>query len=418
MQVAVIGAGIVGVTTAHELAAQGHEVTVFERRNSVAEEASFAAAGLIGPGHLAPWTGAATHGKALGRLLRGQGPARLRGLPGLAQAPWLWRWWRSHQPGPHEARQLLLSALARLSQQRTQELTRTLLLDHQQGSGCLVLLHSERDWLQAQPGLQMLQSQGLACTVLDAAAARALEPGLDPQAALHTAVHLPQEGRGNCRPFAQQLKAHAARRGAQFRLGCAVQAVTTGARPGVDTASGDSLAFDAVVVCAGQGSAALLQKLGVKLPLAPVVHHTITAPLRAMDAGPDLAPHASVVDPHSQVTMTRLGQRVRVAGRAELGGVGQVAGADSLRPLYRALETWFPGAVNLREAQPWKGVCLTLPDGLPLLGPSGVPGVWLNMGHGAHAWPLAAGSAQVLADLLAGREPPLSVALLARARLR
>jgi D-amino-acid dehydrogenase len=418
--VAIIGAGIVGVSTAYELALQGHEVTVFERRSSVAEEASFANAGVLAPGYVGPWAAPGMGWKAMRHLLSAHAPVRLGGLNALAQLPWMWRWWRACRPRVHTANRTAMLRLAQFSRDRLLALTRDLGLEFEQAPGFLVLLRSERDLKAAKAGLAVLHDLGVAHELVDAARCHRLEPGLHTATALHAAIHLPQDGVGNCRHFAHLLKAQAQRLGANFHFDVQVQKVTAGARPGIEcTGVGAGAAsFDAVVVCAGVQANRVLSGVGVKLPLAAVHGYSVTAPLRHVDGLPPPGPRAAVMDERYKVAISRLGQRIRVSGLAELGGSLDDIAAAPLRTLYRTLDDWFPGAASTREAQHWKGARPMLPDGPPVLGASGAPGVWLNLGHGSSGWALACGSARVLAEQISGREAPLDVTGLSVARLR
>jgi D-amino-acid dehydrogenase len=173
-----------------------------------------------------------------------------------------------------------------------------------------------------------------------------------------------------------------------------------------------------VVVCAALGSAALLAPHGLKLPLAPVYGYSVTAPLRQHEHHPDRGPRSGVMDERYKVAISRIGSRVRVAGSAELGGSPSAHNPAAMETLYKVLHDWFPGAARLTHAQRWKGARPMLPDGPPVLGASGVDGVWLNLGHGSSGWALACGSARVLADLLASRPPPVDTAGLGVERLR
>src|SRR5688572_15124645 len=145
MRVAVIGAGIIGVTTAYELAAEGHEVTLFERRSSVAEETSFANAGVIAPGYVTPWAAPGMPAKVMRYLLSQHAPVRLARPVAPGQLRWMWRWWRACQPATFQANRARMHRLARFSQQRLAALTRDLKLDYEQRSGYMVLLREAQD---------------------------------------------------------------------------------------------------------------------------------------------------------------------------------------------------------------------------------------------------------------------------------
>ncbi|HET6828803.1 MAG TPA: FAD-dependent oxidoreductase, partial [Ramlibacter sp.] len=167
--------------------------------------------------------------------------------------------------------------------------------------------------------------------------------------------------------------------------------------------------FNAVVVCGGVDSAALLRPLGLHVPLAAVWGYSISAPIRE----PLNAPRSALMDERYKVAISRLGNRVRVAGSAEIGGGPERKRASSIQTLYKVLHDWFPGAAQLANTgaavQEWKGARPMLPDGPPLLGATGIPGVWINLGHGSSGWALACGSARVVADLMAGRAPQVDI---------
>jgi D-amino-acid dehydrogenase len=418
VRVAVIGAGIVGVTTAYELALAGHEVVVFERRASVAAEGSFANAGVVAPGYITPWAAPGMPLKVLRHLLSRDAPVRLGGLGALRELPWMWRWWRACRRPVHNANRAAMHRLATFSRARLQEITRTLDLDYEQVAGYLVLLRTAREAASAQGSLALLREWGVMHEFVDAARARLIEPGLSPATALQGAIHLPQDGVGNCRQFAHAIKTEAQRMGVRFHFDTVVRTVHPGAPAHVETTDGRLGECEAVVICAGVQANTVLRGLRVKLPLAPVHGYSVTAPLRAMDGLALPGPRAAVMDERYKIAITRLGQRVRVAGSAELGGdVSELAEAP-LRTLYRVLEDWFPGAAVTREAQQWKGARPMLPDGPPILGESGAQGVWLNLGHGSSGWALACGSARVLAERVSGHASPIDLAGLTLARLR
>lgn len=424
MRIAVIGAGIIGVTTAYELAADGHAVTVFERRSSVAEETSFANAGVIAPGYVTPWAAPGMPAKVLGHLMSRHAPVRLARPLARGQLRWMWRWWRACTNASFQANRERMHRLARFSQQRLATLAHDLHLDYEQSDGYMVLLRTPKDLALARGSLKLLAELGVSFHLIDATKARTLEPGLNPQTPLHAAVHLPSDEVGNCRQFAHLLRAEAQRLGADFRFQREVVALRGGSAPTVQhrALDGDRAPsedrFDAIVVCAAMGAPALLRPLGLKLPLVAVHGYSITAPLRSIDGHPLPGPRSAVMDEHFKVAISRLGQRVRVAGSAELGGRLDQHSTAAVQTLYKLLDDWFPGCAQLSQVQAWKGARPMLPDGPPVLGRSGIDGVWLNLGHGSSGWALSCGSARALADVLDGRAAPIDLDGLGIERLK
>ena len=424
MRIAVIGAGIVGVTTAFELARDGHQVTVFERRGSVAEETSFANAGVVAPGYITPWAAPGMPAKVLRHLLSRHAPVRLALPLAPGQLGWMWRWWRACQAPVFAANRAQMYRLARYSQQRLRGLSQALQLAHESTAGYLVLLRSARELAQARASLKLLAELGVDFHLVSGARAREIERGLNPDMPLHAAVHLPQDEVGNCRQFAHALRGEAQRLGAVFRFQRCVIALTAGALPAVAHQSAGGVeppqqeCFDTVVVCAALGATALLKPLGLRLPLLGVFGYSITAPLRHREDFPHLGPTSGVMDERYKVAISRLGQRVRVAGGAELGGRLDQISAAAIQTLHQVLDDWFPGCAQQSQVQRWKGARPMLPDGPPVLGASGAAGVWLNLGHGANGWALACGSARVLADQVTGRPADIDVSGLGLARLK
>lgn len=422
MRVAVIGAGIVGVTTAYELQCRGHEVTVFERHGAVAAETSFANAGIVAPGYVTPWAAPGMPRKVLAQWFDRHAAVRVAGLPDLTALRWLWHWWRACDARTYTANRSALFALARESQQRLRAISAELNLEYERSRGLLVLLRGDAELRQARRSLALMAELGVDFHLVDAAACRRIEPALHADTALKAGIHLADDEVGNCRQFALLLKAEAQRRGADFRMQHAVQRIELG-RNGVELgvsvlaadaqssflALGDSGAqplppqrYDSVVVCAALGAAALLAPLRVRLPLLPVYGYSITLPVRHFEAHPDTGPRAALIDERFKVAISRLGDRVRVAGSAELfGRAGELRRAP-IETLYQVLDDWFPSAAKRAQGQAWKGARPMLPDGPPRVGASGLPGVWLNLGHGSSGWALACGSAVRVAEAMRG----------------
>ena len=407
MKIAVIGAGIIGITTAWELASDGHEVTVLERRGAAAEETSFANAGVVAPGYVTPWAAPGMPTKVLRYLLSAHAPVRV-GLPLSAQElAWMWRWWRACTPATYMANRARLQRLAFYSRARLHQITSDQQLEYDRSEGYMVLLRSEKDSKMVQGGLQVLRDAGVAFSELPEAEARKIEPALNPDTRFFGAIHLPQDEVGNCRQFALLLKGEAQRLGVNFEFNTTVAGVNRSSNASVLIANEmQPRSYDAVVICAGLDSAALLKPLGLNIPLAAVHGYSVSAHIRE----PLNAPRSALMDERYKVAISRLGQRVRVAGSAEIGGNPNTKRASSLQTLYKVLHDWFPGAALMSSGvQEWKGARPMLPDGPPVIGASGIPGVWLNLGHGSSGWALSCGSARALADLVAGRVPEVDL---------
>jgi D-amino-acid dehydrogenase len=410
MRVAVIGAGIIGITTAYELAADGHEVTVFERRGAAAEESSFANAGVVAPGYVTPWAAPGMPGKVFRYLFSRHAPVKV-GLPlSRHELAWIGKWFSACNLESYRRNRARMQRLAFYSRERLHQLSVDLELDYDCSPGYMVLLRAEKDCRLMEPGLQVLRDAGVAFRQINAEEARLIEPALNSETALAGAVHLPDDGVANCRQFALLLKNEAQHIGVQFRFNTAVAQLNR-AQPASILIAGENSpqTFDSVVLCAGLASAELLRPLGLKIPVIAVYGYSISAPIRE----PLNAPQSALMDERYKVAISRLGNRVRVAGSAELGGSLESKRASSIQTLYKVLQDWFPGAAqhsNLgATVQEWKGARPMLPDGPPIVCHSGLPGFWLNLGHGSSGWALSCGSARALADLMAGKAPDVDM---------
>ncbi len=415
MKIAVIGAGIIGVTTAYELACDGHDVTVLERRTAVAEESSFANAGILAPGCLSVWTAPGMPTLVVKHLLN---KASIKmGLPfSWHEMAWQWKRHLACKPEIFQTNQTILRNLALYSRERLHHITADLNLEYERSEGHLVLLRTERDSKNAQPGLQVLRDEGVRFKELGETEARKIEMALNPDTPFFGAVQLPDDEVGNCRQFAHLLKNEALRLGVKFDFNATVTQITP--TNGVTLRMANETTprpFDAAVLCTGLDSVRLLDPLGLKIPLAAVYGYSITANLRE----PLNGPRSAVLDAHDKVAISRLGNRVRVSGGAEIGGNPDKKNTALIQTLYKVLHTWFPGAAHLSGGiQEWKGARPMLPDGLPVVGASAMAGLWLNLGHGALGWTLSCGSARILADQICGRSPDLKNSGLGISRLK
>jgi D-amino-acid dehydrogenase len=407
MKIAVIGAGIIGTTTALELIKDGHEVSVFERRSAVAEESSFANAGITSCAIATPWSSPGMPFRMATQIFNRHAPARI-GFPLTGDAlGWMWKFARASKANAYSTNRDRMLSLAEYSQKRRSELCKDFQPEYENNSASMVLFRSKKDFSLFQPVLEGFRSGGIAFQELTQDACASLEPALNPETPFHRAIYVPGEGAGNCRQFAILLKNEALRLGARFEFNTSVL--------GIDTSSGVALSlsnsdlkrqFDLVVLCTGIGSTTLLRSIGLKLPLTPVYGYSISAAIKE----PINAPQTAVMDERYKVAICRFGNRIRVSGVAEIGGDPAKNRNSSIKTLYKVLQDWFPGAANHSSgAQVWKGARPMTPNGSPVLGKSHIPGLWLNFGHGSTGWAMSCGSARVIADLINGQEPAIDV---------
>jgi D-amino-acid dehydrogenase len=424
MKIAVIGAGMAGVAAAQALASDGHAVTVFERRSSVAEETSFAPAGIAAAGLAAPWL------PAPGRLQAMSGSAddasRLRGTGTAFAVPSLF----GKGDGPDAARRAeraqALHRLLAAGVERIDALAHALSLDFERSDGLLLTLADAATASQAEVAVAWLQQAGEKVEWADVARQRAIEPGRAVADDAPRAVYLPEARVGNTREWTQLLRAHAQHLGVRFLFQHEVAAISAGPRPTLRFAEANDApqdaSFDAVVVCAALESARLLAPLGIKLPWRPIRGYSVTVAQHVREAAPDSGPRAALMDVRSGISISRLGTRVRVAGGHESAPAPAAPAAPpskkALQPLYDAVDNTFPGAVNWQLAQVWQATPAALADALPAVGASGVPGVWLDVGHAHHGWALSQAAAGMLCTMMAGDPAPPEAIALAPQRLR
>lgn len=387
MKLAVIGAGVIGTTTAFELVEDGHDVTVFEHRQAAAEGASFATGGLLAP----DWSAARSSVDwSLNRHAQ--------------QDSWWSRWRRAPRAAPTNPAPAL-RAMALQSRERLSQLTQRLQLPTETRQGLMAVWRHKQGHAAAEALQRQLSADECRFQPLSADQARKLETALSPDTPLQGALVVHDAESANCRQFTLALKAHAQRAGCRFEFGVAIREIrpepgSPGAVLTFDRQDRGSERFDAVVLCAGAASADLLKACGLTLPLERRMAHALSGPVKELLD----APVATVHDLETGITIARTGQRVRAwgpalrledASRAERG----------FKPLYAALGDWFPGAIRSAHngtIQQWSAPVACASDALPVLGATTLPWLWVNTAHGMHGWLLACGCARALADQIAG----------------
>lgn len=406
MQVAVIGGGVAGVSTAYFLALAGHEVVVIERQSNVAEGASFGNAGTASPTHALPWAAPDMRKKLLSMILKAQGPIFIKRRWNRPLWRWARRWIAECEFERHHINAERTYRLGVYSQHVMENLRQHLPFEYERTQGFLQLYRSSAERDVAAPLHAMLAEREIPHRVIDAEQAYLIEPALARSTGLAGALHLPQDDAGNCPLFCKQLRSAAQAIGVSFHFSTEVTAIEPpdiGRAGLVLKVADDRFAVDAAVVAAGAGSHHLLEPLGIRLPFFPVRTYAATTSIRNFDD----APLASLADAASRIAITRIGTRVRLAGLAEVGMRSDDHHKGAIRTLLKVGQDWFPDAANYNAATIWSAVLPTLPDGPPVLGPTPVRNLYLNIGHGTASWGLAAGAGHILADMISGLQPDI-----------
>jgi D-amino-acid dehydrogenase len=415
VRVLVLGSGVIGVACAYELARDGHEVEVVDRQSAPALETSFANAGEVSPGYSSPWAGPGVPLKALKWMFMQHSPLVVR----PSMQPAFWRFCLAMLANCNERAYAVnksrMVPLAEYSRDRLRTLRTELGIRYDERTqGTLQLFRTQQQLDHIGGDVEVLRRSGVPFEVLDRAGILKVEPALaQVQHKFVGALRLPGDETGDCFKFTQALAAHAQSLGARFRFDTRIDGLQVGGGriTGVFTDSG-LLHADRVVVALGSHSTTMLEPVGLRLPVYPVKGYSITLPIS--DAS--RAPESTVMDETHKVAVTRLGERIRVGGTAELAGFDLRLHDSRRRTLEHVVTDLFPGGGDVARASFWCGLRPMTPDGTPLVGPTPIAGLLLATGHGTLGWTMAAGTGRVVADLVTGRTPAIDVAPLAIAR--
>jgi D-amino-acid dehydrogenase len=415
VKIIVLGAGVVGVTSAWYLADAGHEVSVLERRAEPGLETSFANGGQIAASHAEPWAKPAVIPQMLRWLGRDDAPLLFRPRADWAQWAWGLRFLRECMPGRFEQHARALAGLAAYSRDSLRALRgRTGIRYDELARGILHFTSSERDFEALARHTEAMRALGVAREVKTAAECLAIEPALAyAEERIAGGAYAPHDESGDAYRFTRELAALAARQGVAFRHGVAVEALESAGEfvSAVRAQDGERFAADAYVVALGSYSPLLLRPLGIRIPVYPLKGYSITLTLGPAEAA--AAPSVSLTDEAFKLVISRLGDRLRVAGTAELAGYDVSVNEVRCAAILRRVRQLFPqlGAANVVEN--WAGLRPATPSNVPLVGRSALRNLYLNTGHGTLGWTLACGSGRALADLVAGRRPDVGFGFLA-----
>jgi D-amino-acid dehydrogenase len=417
MKIAILGSGVIGTTAAYYLARAGHEVIVLERQAAPGLETSFANAGEVSPGYASPWAGPGVPAKAVKWLLMHHSPLVIKPMLDAA----MWRWGAAMLRNCTEARYKVNKArmvrLAEYSRDCLKELrAETGIRYDERALGTLQLFRTRKQLDATAKDIEVLSQYGVPYQLLDRAGYLAYEPALaEVQHKFAGALRLPGDETGDCFQFTQAIAALAAPLGVEFRFGVRIARLVAedGSIRGVDTDQG-RVEADRYLVALGSYSTAMLAPLGLQLPVYPVKGYSITVPI-ADAAG---APESTIMDETYKVAVTRLGDRIRVGGTAQLSGFDLRLDDERRRTLEFVVSDLFPRGGDVARAQFWTGLRPMTPDGTPIIGPTPVDRLWLATGHGTLGWTMATGTGRLLADWMSLRPTAIDTAGLAFDRYR
>lgn len=431
MKITILGAGIIGISTAWHLLERGHQVTVIDRQPDASMEASFANAAQISVSYCEPWANRDTPIKAMKWMLSKEAPLLFR--PRLSWQQWRWSLLFLSQchDRAFERNVQQLVALGAYSHAAFKDLVQATSIEYQRLEKGIAHYYTEqKSFDSAGEAAALMARYGVARRVVDRAELLRIEPALTPFAAhIVGGTYTPSDESGDACTFTQALAKLCAARGAEFlyshdivalnSTGGAIDSVTvrpvsTGATGQNDAQQTRVIKGDHVVVACGAYSAPLLRSVGVDLPIYPGKGYSATFKLLR----PEQAPQVSMIDDAKKIAMSRLGDQLRVAGTIEVGDYDLTLDSPVARARCRMLsnriEQVMPGVCDTRTPEEggdpayWAGLRPATPTNIPYIGKTPVGKLWVNAGHGTLGWTHGAGSGKALAELICGQQPDMA----------
>ncbi|MDY7578425.1 D-amino acid dehydrogenase [Herbaspirillum sp. RTI4] len=409
MRILILGSGVIGVTSAYFLALAGHEVEVIDRLPGPAQEASFANAGQISPGYAAPWAAPGIPLKALKWMMQEHAPLSIVPDGTWFQLHWMWQMLRNCTGARYAVNKERMVRLAEYSRDCFKALrAETGIAYESRQQGTMQLFRTEQQFADAEKDIRVLSRFGVPYELLSADQLTAAEPALAAvKHKLTGGLRLPNDETGDCQLFTTRLEQMAKELGVRFSYDTPITRLLsdgtkiTGVQCGNDDegkGKSEVRRADAYVVALGAFSTALLKSI-VSIPVYPLKGYSITVPI-LNDA---MAPTSTILDETYKIAITRFDQRIRVGGMAEIAGFSKTLKPGKRATLEMVVNDLFPDAGDTAQASFWTGLRPMTPDGTPIVGPTTLPNLYLNTGHGTLGWTMSCGSAQLLADQISGR---------------
>ncbi|WP_374292458.1 D-amino acid dehydrogenase [Paenirhodobacter enshiensis] len=403
MKIVILGSGVIGVTSAWYLNQAGHEVTVIDREAGPALETSFGNAGEISPGYSAPWAAPGIPMKALKWMFMRHAPLVINLRPDAHKVGWLGKMLLNCTSAAYAVNKSRMVRIAEYSRDCLRDLrAETGIHYDERTQGTLQVFRDPHQVESAAKDIAVLKADGVPFEVLDADGCVAYEPGLKkfkPQIA--GGLRLPGDETGDCFKFTNALGEMAKAKGVTFRWNTEITGLETeGDRIVAARAGAERITADAFIVAFGSYSPFLVRPLGINLPIYPLKGYSLTVPIRDEAR----APVSTVMDETYKVAITRLGDRIRVGGLAEINGFNMALDPRRRATLDKSLTDLFEGACDPAEALFWCGLRPMTPDGTPIIGRTRFSNLYLNTGHGTLGWTMSAGSGRLIADIVSGRK--------------
>ena len=406
MKIVILGSGVIGATAAYYLSRDGHQVTVIERQSGPALETSFANAGEVSPGYSAPWAGPGVPVKAIKWMLMHHSPLVIKPMLDAA----MWRWGLAMLRNCTEARYRTnkgrMVRLAEYSRDCMLQLRKETNISYdERAQGTLQLFRTQKQLDGTAKDIEILTEYNVPHQLLDRAGYLQYEPALaDVQHKFVGALRLPGDETGDCFMFTNAIVELARAQGVDFRFNTHVRRLLCDGHviTGVESAEG-VLRADRYLVALGSYSTAMVAPVGVRIPVYPVKGFSITVPI----TDPGKAPESTIMDETHKVAVTRLGDRIRVGGMAQLSGFDLNLDERRRATLEFVVNDLFPRGGDVGRASFWTGLRPMTPDGTPIVGPTPLSNLWLATGHGTLGWTMAAGTGRLLCDWIAGRKPEI-----------
>ena len=406
MRVIILGSGVIGVTSAWYLAQAGHEVVVVDRQPEPALETSYANAGQISPGYSAPWAAPGVPLKAIKWMMQDLAPLRIAPRMDPVMLRWMVSMLANCTQSAYARNKARMLRIAEYSRDCFIELRQETGIEYDNGAkGLIQLFRSQKQLDASAQDIRILESCGVAYETLERNDIFKYEPALTHvRDKLVGGLRLPGDETGDCFQFTQALAHRCEALGVEFRFNTDIEAIEAeqGRISGVRTAT-DTIKGDRYLVALGSYSPELLKPLGIQLPIYPVKGFSLTIPIDDMTR----APESTVMDETYKVAVSRLGDRIRVGGTAELTGFDLSTPESRRANVEFVVNDLFGGSGDPSQAELWTGLRPMTPDGTPILGATRYPELFLNTGHGTLGWTMSLGSARYVTDIIDGQRPAI-----------